>query len=112
MLPLTMELWRLAGGELGPESELLLQSTAENKHTGSILRETRKLRLYSKTVGGKVWGGGGGLKINNDPLTTVEPKTHFTFFTIIYEFWKEGLVKDLNTGTLYANIHPNGPQNI
>ena len=60
------------------------------------------------------WGCG-GLKIDNDPLTTVEPKTFFlsfTFFTIIYEFWKEGLVKDLNTGTLYAKFQPTGQQII
>lgn len=51
MLPLTIEAWSPAGGELGPESELLLQSTTQNKQTGSVRNIT-----HSHSCDGKYQG--------------------------------------------------------
>lgn len=55
-MPLTIEAWRPAGGELGPESELLLQSTEQNKVL--TMKFLLKTSIYSKICG--LWGGVGG----------------------------------------------------
>lgn len=52
MLPLTIEAWSPAGGEFGPESELLLQSTTQNKQTGSVRNMTHSNARDRKYQGG------------------------------------------------------------